>query len=615
MTSPVIDDDAFDEYKDAANAIGIGVMQTMDLQDYVMAQVGNVGGPFEEVLLWLFDGVGTVIQDLKDFALTGDSSTLATLAEYVRDKLASIPRMVLDQLGILGDLITGEYEGDDAALLQIQEFFTLLRTLLELVSGVTGGNLPTLAELADGFGDLAAAVGGIIEGIFKVPLWQLDNGGVEVIDSFAALSTVEAGEGWSWDDTAGHDSPGCALYTANGDQGTLTSPNPVQVREGEKYRASAWIKGTAASGGGASLKVQWYDASHKAISSSTVASIGTIISSWIKLEGTVTVPVGARWSRRVFEVNATSGEVRWDDVRFSGTATTIPQQWVENLTEIAQAIFSGWFGGGGGVGTPQEVKYTIESIKQAVINGSIVDTMVVSGNYVVPECTELKAIIIGGGQNGADGQPPDEGSSVKIAAGGLSGGFLAETLDAASLKGKTLSVTIGAPGSPTIIMNGGSEVARCDSGTAGGISVGVEGYTFTTSVPGNGGNGGAGFMKGWASNTPEAASATPGTGSAKGTGGSAGGPSSGGTVGQPGTAGGNVSAGALTKCGGGGGGGGGEGRPLTIADKYDGGAGGPGGYPGGGGGGGGGAAKWLSTAGISGAGGIGAVGVVWFVWR
>ena len=463
--------------------------------------------------------------------------------------------------------------------------------------------------------DVEEILRSIATGIFKIPLWQLDDGGVEVIDSFAALSTVEAGEGWSWDDAEGHDEPGCALFTANGDQGTLTSPNPVQVREGEKYRASAWIKGTAASGGGAFLKVQWYDASHKAISSSTVAAIGTIISSWIKLEGTVTVPVGARWSRRVFEVNATSGKVRWDDVKFSGTATTIPQHWVENLTEIAQAIFSGWFGGGGGVGTPQEVKYTIESIKQAVVNGSIVDTMVVSGDYVVPECSELKAILIGGGQNGADGQPPDEGSSVKIAAGGLSGGFLAETLDAASLKGKTLSVTIGAPGSPTIIMNGGSEVARCDSGTAGGISVGVEGYTLTTSVPGNGGRGGAGFMKGWVSNTPEAASATPGTGSAKGTGGSAGGPSNEGTVGQPGTAGGNVSAGALTKCGGGGGGGGGEGRPLTIADKYDGGAGGPGGYPGGGGGGGGGAAKWLSTAGISGAGGIGAVGVVWFVWR
>lgn len=243
----------------------------------------------------------------------------------------------LENLPVVGPFVEvveamlGVYTGDDPQLLQIQEIFELLRKVLELIGGVATGNLPTIGQLVDGFEGLAAAVGGLIEGLFKIPLWQLDSGGVEVIDRFDGLSTVDAIEGWSWDDADGHDADGCALFTASGTPGVLLSPTPVEVREGEQYTVSAWAKATGVSGGGITLGVQWYDADHVALSTSTAESVASPATAWAQLSGSVTVPAGAKFSRRMLRCENTAGEVRWDDVRFKGEATSIAQDWVTGL--------------------------------------------------------------------------------------------------------------------------------------------------------------------------------------------------------------------------------------------------------------------------------------------
>ena len=100
-----------------------------------------------------------------------------------------------------------------------------------------------------------------------------------------------------------------------------------------------------------------------------------------------------------------------------GHITDMKSQTESPVVQLAKAVFGGWFGGGGGAGTPQEVQYTIESIKQAIINGYTVDTIVYSGDYVIPECTELEFLLIGGGKNGADGYR----DSTSI--GGFGGGY------------------------------------------------------------------------------------------------------------------------------------------------------------------------------------------------
>ncbi|MGC7317751.1 hypothetical protein [Mycobacteroides abscessus] len=52
-----------------------------------------------------------------------------------------------------------------------------------------------------------------------------------------------------------------------------------------------------------------------------------------------------------------------------------------DLVATGQAIVNGWFGGSSATGTPAEVQTTIETIKQAVINGYTVDTITSSQSY------------------------------------------------------------------------------------------------------------------------------------------------------------------------------------------------------------------------------------------
>ncbi|WP_139179970.1 hypothetical protein [Gordonia westfalica] len=60
-----------------------------------------------------------------------------------------------------------------------------------------------------------------------------------------------------------------------------------------------------------------------------------------------------------------------------------------NIASIINGIFNGWFGGGS-VGDPQEVQYTIQAIADAVLNGYNVETKVTSGTWTKPEnITEL----------------------------------------------------------------------------------------------------------------------------------------------------------------------------------------------------------------------------------
>lgn len=273
-----------------------------------------------------------------------------------------------------------------------------------------------------------------------------------------------------------------------------------------------------------------------------------------------------------------------------GGFTSVPAA----LVPIINGIFNGWFGGGG-VGDPLQVQYTIEAIADAVINGYNVETKVTSGTWTKPaNITELVVVAIGCGKNGANGN----GSSV--AQGGLGGGYLAQQIDPTTVASSTPYV-VGTGGNPSSF---GSHVVTTPGG--GGIATSF-GYTTTSSTPGRGGNGGKGYSDGSGAATP----GQSGEGSALAAGG-AGGAASTNNTDQLGGAGSNVSAASVTKCGGGGGGGGGGG-PNSLGQQR-GGAGGPGGYPGGGGGGGGGRSSIIGVE-PNGAGGIGATGVIWIFWR
>ena len=268
----------------------------------------------------------------------------------------------------------------------------------------------------------------------------------------------------------------------------------------------------------------------------------------------------------------------------------------DGVETISKGVHDGWFGGGG-VGDPLEVQYTIEAIKDAIINGYNVEAKVQSGTWTKPEnLTELVVICIGCGQNGENGQ-----GTTRVSNGGLSGGFIAQQVDPETVASSTTYV-VGLNQSPSSF---GSHVTSAPGG--GGIST-TFGYTPTTSLPGAGGTGGVGAEQSGVQHN-----GTAGHSSALASGGAPGVQT--GSNGTPGGAGGNVNAGSTTKCGGGGGGGGGGAAAGTPVNGYDGGAGGPGGYPGGGGGGGGGRSTSPILNGSNGAGGIGATGIIWIFWR
>ncbi|QMU19365.1 hypothetical protein [Gordonia rubripertincta] len=266
------------------------------------------------------------------------------------------------------------------------------------------------------------------------------------------------------------------------------------------------------------------------------------------------------------------------------------------FTAIIGGLFNGWFGGGS-VGDPLEVQYTIEAIKDAIINGYNVETKVQSGTWTKPaNLTELIVICVGCGQNGANGVT----DTATRAAGGLGGGYVAQQVPVEDLP-SSISYTVGTS-------NGASSTFGSYASTTpgqGGISSSF-GFTPTTSLPGNGGGGGLGNRSGVDSTAGLAGQSTPlaagGAGGARGTGAN---------NGSPGSAGGNANPASVTKCGGAGGGGGG-GAQTSFVIPFSGGPGGPGGYPGGGGGGGGGSSL---NGGSNGAGGIGATGIIWIFWR
>jgi len=276
----------------------------------------------------------------------------------------------------------------------------------------------------------------------------------------------------------------------------------------------------------------------------------------------------------------------------ASTALTNAGLSLAGLESALKGAFDAWFGGTAGTGTVAEFEYTIESIKDAVINGYNVITFTSDEvAWSVPAHAEMHIAAIGGGQNGGGGG----------GTGGLHGSFLSSLVDVTGVS--AFDIQIGTAGNKSYVREaagtahtGAVILESLLHGSSGGITNSLGQLTGTTSLPGSGGNGGSGG--------PSGTNATSGQSTVLASGGAAGGA---GPAGGNGSAGGSVSAGSLIKCGGAGGGGGG--RATAIFNG--GGWGGSGGYPGGGGG----AAGTGWSGGPNGAAGPGAPGVVWIYYR
>lgn len=167
--------------------------------------------------------------------------------------------------------------------------------------------------------------------------------------TFAASPTIvtELGHGWAWDNSAGHDSIGCAKITVAGVLDELVS-NEIRVVEGQKLDLSVWVKwptsitytGTNPFG----LGVTRYRAQSRSdglveeleIGSDDVASIASPASTsdWVQLvKSGYEVPPGCDELRLRLKVapNLTAGTIFWDDA--SVTKTQPGSGYIGNLLD------------------------------------------------------------------------------------------------------------------------------------------------------------------------------------------------------------------------------------------------------------------------------------------
>lgn len=169
---------------------------------------------------------------------------------------------------------------------------------------------------------------------------------------FEDTSTISPVDGWSWDSAQNATGTGgSAKVVCDGYNKELSHQTVVNVAAGDAMQLSAALKtsGVTGTGWAASISVMEYRAGALA-TPVVIASRTTNSSAWVTISGAYTVPVNV--TSVVFRVtvtDATAGTVWFDnlDMHKSGN---LAQDWVGNLNNTWENMWSGQFGDGTGTG-------------------------------------------------------------------------------------------------------------------------------------------------------------------------------------------------------------------------------------------------------------------------
>lgn len=228
------------------------------------------------ILTKLFAGFNSHVANADPNDIQGPEDLPGLLVDYIEE----LP--VVGQLVGLGEAILGTYDGDDAALLAIQDIFKPIRKLLELFGGVASGHIPTADQIAAGFEDLFASISNAVSGLFSgiLSVSRIGNVIQDLINgagNFLDASSVTSNPFWSWDSVMpGRLSGGSIRATANGSDQALRADSPFDVFEGQvlkiKDAAARWTGATSSAG---SLQIGWtpFDAAGNALTDVIVGSL------------------------------------------------------------------------------------------------------------------------------------------------------------------------------------------------------------------------------------------------------------------------------------------------------------------------------------------------------
>jgi len=345
---------------------------------------GNLGGSVISAVLGEFETFLTAITNrtawlaaLKNvidfFATITNFSTWSALLKQVIDFFATVTnfstwsttfKALID--GLLGIANFPAW---------VSVFKTVVDTFVTLLAAL-GSNLWTvLTELITFFSGKFTEAGSVLQwikdNIVKLPagnlvgqiadnvlglvnIGHLTTQPVNLLSSpgFNTLSTISPVDGWSWDSSqTATGSGGSAKVVCDGYNKELSHQTAVRVAAGDIMQLSAAVKTSSVTGTGWKASISLMEYRDGAIATPVeIASRSSNTSAWVTISGGYTVP--ANVSSVVFRLTVTdalSGTVWFDDLDIHKSGAIV-QDWVENLNNTWQNMWSGQFGDGTGVG-------------------------------------------------------------------------------------------------------------------------------------------------------------------------------------------------------------------------------------------------------------------------
>lgn len=263
---------------------------------------GQLSGLFAQLPLQIISMIVNAI-----LGLIGDIPFIGPIAEEFLKPLVNIFGNLFGLVGITdpSNLTSDPSSNPLSGILGPLENIPILGPVISIVDGFLGGLFPSSNVSVSAIGSQSTTGNMIING------------------SFNSANSVAANSDWTFDpnvDHTGTQGSGSAKTTADGDTKLLLS-NSISVSSGQTVDASGWAQwaGLTFPPGNPPiwLGLQTYDASGTVVSNLVLQdATGGANSSWIKLEGSYTVPDGIAAVAVSLNVGSsiTAGTVWFDDM-------------------------------------------------------------------------------------------------------------------------------------------------------------------------------------------------------------------------------------------------------------------------------------------------------------
>jgi len=369
----------------------------LDLVNQIVAAItGLAGGTLQDLANW----AANIASTLEDIPVVGPiiSDIVEAITGILGGDLSFLTDWFNDLMAILGNpLGLGSGSVTLASLANIPllgPIFALVQQIIDAITGLLGGDIPDLSNtfnnltsifgipdlstlttaiedfdlfgtINDFVGDILAPLGGVLN-LFAPPssLPVVTTGAITssgdvlsnylVNATFNTANSVSTGQGWSWENTLGHNGMGVAKVTADGQFHAMVS-NEVHVIAGEGLRFTAWVKWANINYGTATNPIALGVAKYLngiEVGSEDLATLATPAATgdWTELTANYTVPAQVDEIRLRLRVARTvvSGVIYFDDATVAKTdliSDAVVPGVGQTVDTVVQSLY-GWAGDG-----------------------------------------------------------------------------------------------------------------------------------------------------------------------------------------------------------------------------------------------------------------------------